>query len=159
MATRNDAAPDPPPPLPLPVRSPTRGVASGHGRRGSRGSRFIETPMHEYTPASSSLGDDESLYGHHGRGHGRRGYGYGDLDYADGDGVGRDAYDDDEDSLTRLRRGLRGINAALHAVACVVLLIVMAQFLAFVRRRHVWFRHTECVRLASRSFWPFPFLC
>ncbi len=96
---------------------------------GERSSRFVEPPMHEYTPANSLYDDD------------------GD------DEPGRLAL------RSRVRTFMRILNAALHMVACVLLLAIVAKFLA--RYRGMWYRYMRWVLWAhslarSRLVSPFP---
>ncbi|OAA59096.1 hypothetical protein SPI_06298 [Niveomyces insectorum RCEF 264] len=79
--------------------------------------RLAETPMHdEYTPATSL---------------------YEDAAYLDDDD------DDNDPNLTALRVAMRAVNAVLHFVACLLLLIIMAVFLERAERRGRWYQHTE----------------
>ncbi|CAK7213681.1 hypothetical protein SBRCBS47491_001887 [Sporothrix bragantina] len=94
----------------LPALPPTRNDRGTNTR-----SRFIEPPMQEYTPAHSLY--EEEMDGYH-------------------DENENDDYAAFEERRQRLRRALRGINAALHLIACALLVVIMALFLARARRPH-----------------------
>ncbi|CAK7233282.1 hypothetical protein SEUCBS140593_008549 [Sporothrix eucalyptigena] len=119
MASPTNGIPASLPPVPPPSPHPRR---PNDARINTDGvSRFHEPAMQEYTPAHS-LYEQEM-----------------DDEYE---------YDDDnieyyEDRQRMLRKTLRAVNAALHMVACILLLAIMAMFLNHARRHHKFFHHSE----------------
>jgi hypothetical protein len=101
--TQHEPPPDPPP-IPSPQPVPVP-IMDPARNSGERNSRFIEPPMREYTPAHSEFDEDDDL----------------DEDIAE------------EADVTSMRVFLRALDALMHLAVCVLLLAVMAQFLAVWR--------------------------